>query len=262
MAARRLRIATFNVNSIRSRLPIVTGWIGRHRPDVLCMQETKVVDELFPVEPFERLGYRVAFRGQKSYNGVAVATREEPQGVVFGLDVGSPPDEPRFMSVAIHGVTVVNTYVPQGREVGTESYAYKLEWLERLRAWLERAIGPRARLVWCGDINVAPAAIDVHDPRRLEGHVCFNPEVRGALARIRDLGLVDVFRKHHPEPGHYTFFDYRVRGSVERGLGWRVDHIHATGALARTSRDAWIDLDPRRAERPSDHAPLVVDFGP
>jgi len=254
-----LRIATFNVNSIRSRLGIVIPWMERHRPDVMCLQETKVTDDLFPEGDFDRIGYHVAHRGEKSYNGVAVATTERPSAVSAGLD-GGPSDEARFMWIEVRGITVLDTYVPQGQEIGTDRYAYKLAWLERLLSWLGRRAKRGSRLVWCGDINIAPEPIDVHDPKRLEGHVCFNPEVREALSRIRSLGLVDLFRKHHPETGHYTFFDYRVRDSVGRGLGWRVDHIHATKPLADRCTGAWIDLEPRRAAKPSDHAPLVADL--
>jgi exodeoxyribonuclease-3 len=259
MPAKPFRIATFNVNSIRTRLPIVQAWMKARRPDVMCLQETKVTDELFPAEAFEALGYHVAFHGQKAYNGVAIASRERPRDVTTGLD-GGLAGEARLIAARVRGVTVVNTYVPQGQEVGTDKYAYKLDWLERLRKRLAGHVRPRARILWCGDINIAPTPIDVHDPGRLEGHVCFNPEVREAMRRIQDVGLVDVFRKHRPEPGHYTFFDYRVRGALGRGIGWRVDHIHATKALAGRSRDAWIDLEPRRAEKPSDHTPLVADF--
>jgi exodeoxyribonuclease-3 len=260
MAGKPFRIATFNVNSVRARMPIVTAWMRKHRPDVLCLQETKVQDADFPLEPFEALGYHVSMRGQKAYNGVAIMTRERPRETTYGLDDGGPPDEPRFMTTRVRGVIVLNTYVPQGQDVDSDKYAYKLEWLERLRAWLEARVRPRIKLCWCGDINIAPTEIDIHDPKRNEGHVCFNPEVREAMARIQELGLTDVFRKHHSEPGHYTYFDYRVRNATARGIGWRVDHIHATRALANRSRDAWIDLEPRNMDRPSDHTPLVADF--
>jgi exodeoxyribonuclease-3 len=259
MAGKPLRIATFNVNSVRARLPIVTAWMREHRPDVLCLQETKVVDDQFPREPFEELGYHLAVHGQKAYNGVAIASLEKPKKVTRGLP-GSLAGEARFMTARIRSVTIVNTYVPQGQDVDSEKYAYKLAWLERLRAWFEEAIRPRLRICWCGDINIVPTEIDIHDPGRNEGHVCFNPDVREAFGRILDTGLVDVFRKHHPEPGHYTYFDYRVRAATSRGIGWRVDHMCATKALAARSGDAWIDLAPRNAKRPSDHTPLVVDF--
>lgn len=260
MAHKTFTLATFNVNSVRARLPIVLGWLQEHAPDALCMQETKVVDEQFPADEFEKLGYHVTYRGQKSYNGVAIASKHAPREVSFGFDDGDQPDEARLMVVRVPGMRIINTYVPQGRDVESDKYRYKLRWLERLHAWFAREVRPRVKLAWVGDINIAPQPEDVHDPKRLEGHVCFNPQVRDAMARIRDTGLVDVFRRHHPEQGHFTFFDYRVRGAVDRGLGWRVDHIHATSALANRCTDAFIDLAPRKMERPSDHTPLVARF--
>jgi exodeoxyribonuclease-3 len=156
---------------------------------------------------------------------------------------------------------VVNTYVPQGRSPDSEHFQYKLEWLARLRALFESHYSPQEPLLWMGDFNVAPEPIDVHDPKRLKNHVDFHPEARAALEQVREWGFVDVFRRHHPEePGQYTFWDYRVRDALERGLGWRVDHIWATEPLARKSTRAWIDVEARRAERPSDHTFLVAEF--
>jgi exodeoxyribonuclease-3 len=160
----------------------------------------------------------------------------------------------------VRGVTVVNTYVPQGRDPESDKYAYKRRWLDRLEKWFARRIKPRVKLAWCGDINIAPEQMDVHAPKRLMGHVCFNPDMTDAMNRIRETGLVDVFRKHVPEGGQFTYFDYRGRGNVEGGRGWRVDHIHATKPLANRSTGAFIDVKPRLLERPSDHTPLVVDF--
>jgi len=256
------KVATYNANSIRTRLPLVLDWLERESPDVLCLQETKVQDEDFPAAPFQEAGYHVVFRGQKAHAGVAIASRDEPQEVAFGLDDGGEPDEPRLVRATIGGVPVVNTYVPQGRSPDSEHFQYKLAWLGRLRDFFERHYDSQQPLVWTGDFNVAPAPIDVHDPKRLEKHVDFHPEARAALERVREWGFVDVFRLHHPdEPGQYTFWDYRVRGSVDRGLGWRVDHIWATEPLARRSTGAWIDVEARRAERPSDHTFLVAEFG-
>jgi exodeoxyribonuclease-3 len=256
----RFRLATFNVNSVRARLGIVLDWLERREPDVLCLQETKVTDADFPAAAFEQLGYNVARVGEKSYNGVAIVSRRPLREVSCGFEDGEPDDQARFIAARTPPIRVLNTYVPQGRDVQSPHYAYKLEWLERLRRWLARHARPQAKLAWVGDINVAPEPIDVHDPRRLEGHVCFNPDVRAIVGRIRDGGMVDVFRKHQGAGGHFTFFDYRVRNAVKRGLGWRVDHIHATAALANRSTGAFIDLDVRTLERPSDHAPLVADF--
>jgi exodeoxyribonuclease-3 len=181
--------------------------------------------------------------------------------VAFGFDDGGDPDEPRLIRVVIGGIPVVNTYVPQGRSPDSPHFQYKLEWLARLRAFFERHYSPQEPFLWMGDFNVAPDPIDVHDPKRLKNHVDFHPEARAALEQVRAWGFVDVFRLHHPdEPGQYTFWDYRVRGALERGLGWRVDHIWATDPLAQKSTRAWIDVEARRAERPSDHTFLVAEF--
>jgi len=257
----RFVVATYNCNSIRSRLPLVLRWLEEHRPDVLCLQETKVPDPEFPADAFREAGYHVVFRGQKGGAGVAIASLEEPEGVSFGLDDGGPPDETRLIRVTVRGIPIVNTYVPQGRSPDHEMFRYKLQWLGRLRDYFDRHFSPEEPLLWCGDFNVAPEEIDVHNPVRLKNHVDFHPEARAALERIREWGFVDVFRKHHPnEPGQYTFWDYRVPKALERNLGWRVDHIWATWPLAEKSVDAWIDREARRMEKPSDHTFLVAEF--
>jgi len=255
------KVATYNANSIRTRREQVLAWLDREGVDVLCIQETKVQDQDFPADPFREAGFHVVFRGQKAHGGVAIVSREEPHDVSYGIDDGGEPDEPRLIRAVVAGVPVVNTYVPQGRSVDSEHFQYKLEWLARMRALFERHYAPDSPLLWAGDFNVATQPIDVHDPKRLEKHVDFHPEARAALDRVREWGFVDVFRLHHPdEPGQYTFWDYRVRGALDRGLGWRVDHIWATEPLAGRSTAAWIDVEARRAERPSDHTFLVAEF--
>lgn len=256
------RIATYNVNSIRSRLHIIIPWLEENRPDVFCMQETKVSDAKFPVSEFTKVGYQVVFKGEKQYNGVAVASLQKLEQVSFGLnDEEGPEDADRLIKFRLSGITLLNTYVPQGRDRDTPQFAYKLQWFKRFRAFLEKHSSPDMPLIWLGDLNVAPENIDVHDPKRLLGHVCFTPEVWELLARIKSWGLTDIFRKHHPgETKQYTFFDYRVPKSVERGLGWRVDHILATASLAEKSMDCYIDMQPRQAEKPSDHTILVAEF--
>jgi len=258
---RRLNIATFNANSVRSRTAVIADWLAREEPDVLCLQETKVQDHEFPVELFEKSGYRVVFRGQKSHAGVALASRAEPEDVSFGLDDGGPADEPRLIQATVGGIPIVNTYVPQGQSVDSPMFAYKLAWFARLRDYFARRFSPQEPLLWCGDFNVAPEEIDVHDPQRLKNHVDFHPRARAALAEVRAWGFGDVFRRHHPDkPGQYTFWDYRVAGALDRNVGWRVDHIWATRPLAERSTRCWIDRDARRAERPSDHTFLVAEF--
>jgi exodeoxyribonuclease-3 len=257
----KLKVATYNANSIRARMGLILDWLGRESPDVVCVQETKVQDKDFPAEPIQEAGYHVVFKGQKAHAGVAIISREEPQEVAYGIDDGEEPDEPRLIRAVIGGVSMVNTYVPQGRDPESEHFQYKLRWFERLRAFFERHYGPDDPLMWMGDFNVATEPIDVYDPQRLEGHVDYHPDAQAALERVREWGFVDVFRRHHPdEPGQYTYYDYRARNPVERGVGWRVDHIWATEPLAEKSTDAWIDTEARLAERPSDHTFLIAEF--
>ena len=253
-------IATWNVNSIRSRLHALLPWLGKVKPDVVCLQETKVQDPDFPMSAIEGAGYRAVFRGEKSYNGVAILSKAPIEAVRHGFDDGGPADEARLICATVGGVAVVNAYVPQGRAPDHEMFAYKLEWFGRLRSFLGTHYSPDRPLVLVGDLNVAPEPIDVHDPKRLLGHVCFNPLASEALDTVVAWGLIDVFRKHVPESGQYTYYDYRARNAIEEAKGWRIDHILATSTLAEHSVNALIDLDPRRGERPSDHTPLLAEF--
>ncbi|MBN2086217.1 MAG: exodeoxyribonuclease III [Anaerolineales bacterium] len=256
-----MKIATFNANSVRIRIAQIVRWLKRESPDILCLQETKVQDADFPAEAFRKAGYHVVFRGQKAYAGVAIATREEPRRIFFGIDDGKEPDEARLIRLEAAGVTVINTYVPQGRAIDTEHFQYKLDWLARFRQMLERHYTPEDPLVWCGDLNVAPEPIDIHDPKANKEHVDFHPRARAALEAVRAWGLVDVFRILHPgEPGQYTYWDYRVADAVKRKIGWRVDHIFATRAVAGKATKSWIDVAARKVKRPSDHTFLVAEF--
>ncbi|MBA4387276.1 MAG: exodeoxyribonuclease III [Verrucomicrobia bacterium] len=255
-----MKIATFNANSIRSRLDIVLAWLGEQKPDVLCVQETKVVDNDFPSLAFTEAGYNVVFRGEKSYNGVCIISKSKPANVSFGLDDGEQADETRLAYARIGSVHVVNTYVPQGREIDNPMYPYKLKWLARLKKYFDRHFTPRDNVVWLGDMNVAPEAIDIHNAEQQADHVCYHVDVRKAFADTVAWGYVDVFRKHHPEPGQYSFFDYRTINAVKRNMGWRVDHIMATKPLATLCTDAFIDLKPRLKEKPSDHTFMAAEF--
>ena len=254
-----MKIATFNVNSIRARLPIVTAWLKERQPDVLCVQETKVQDSDFPSLPLQELGYHVEFRGQKSYNGVAILSKTRPQEVHFGLD-DEPKDEPRLIRVRINDIVILNTYVPQGQSPDSDKFQYKLAWFGRLRTYLDSHLSPGEPVVWVGDLNVAPEPIDVYNPKALLGHVCFCPEVTEAFLGVKDWGLVDVFRQHHQEPDLYTFWDYRARGTFERNRGWRVDHILTTRSMAERCTTCEIDKGPRSREKPSDHTPVMATF--
>ncbi len=252
-------VASYNVNSVRARMPIVLQWLEKNRPNVLCVQETKVQDVDFPLSEFESIGYHCAFKGQKTYNGVAIISREPLDEVHIGLD-SEPKDEPRLIAAASNGIHIVNTYVPQGRDPDSEHFQYKLEWFGRLGDYFSRHFKTSDLLVWMGDLNIAPEPRDVHSPETLLGHVCFHPKVHKALAKVMDWGFVDVFRKHCDEPGQYTFYDYRARNSVQRNRGWRLDHIMATKPLAQKSTACFIDKEPRLAEKPSDHTPVVAAF--
>lgn len=255
-------VATFNINGIRARLEALGQWAGEASPDILCLQETKCPDDKFPAdEVAAMLGYEV-HHGQKSYNGVAILSRREPDEWIAGLDNGASPEEEARLILARFGdVWVLNTYVPQGREVGCEMFDYKLAWYDRVGAMLGERFDPsRDKLVWVGDLNVALDDRDVYDPDRLRGGVCFHPDEQAALARVMDWGLVDLFRKHEPGEKQFSFFDYRLPKSVQRKLGWRIDHVLATPPMAERSKKAWIDLSPRTRPKPSDHTPVLVEF--
>lgn len=251
--------ATFNCASIRARVEQVIAWLGSHPVDVLCLQETKVEDAAFPVMDFRMAGYEVTFRGQRGRNGVAIASREKPTQVGWGLD-GGREDEARLIWAEVHGIPVVNTYVPQGQATDSAEFAYKLDWLDRLQDFFARRYSPQAPLLWLGDFNVAPEPIDVYAPDMFGNASDFHPAARAALERIRAWGFVDVFRQLHPEPGQYTYWDYRMRGSLTHNHGWRIDHIWATAPLAARATSAWIDVEARCAPRPSDHTFLVAEF--
>jgi exodeoxyribonuclease-3 len=254
-----MRIASFNVNSVRVRLPIILAWLQKNQPDVLALQETKVQDESFPAQQFEAIGYRCVFRGQKSYNGVALASRHELERVEFGLP-GAPRDETRIVTAQVRGITLVNTYVPQGYLADTDRFQYKLDWFARLLDYFQTRFKPDNPVLWMGDLNIAPLPIDVYDPIAVQGHVCYHPAVHKALAEIMAWGFTDLFRKHCAEAGQYTFWDYRIGNYFARNRGWRIDHLMATAPLADRCTACYIDREPRGADRPSDHTPIVAEF--
>jgi exodeoxyribonuclease-3 len=255
-----MKIATWNVNSISVRLPQVLDWLAANRPDVLCLQETKCVDERFPADAFRQAGYASETFGQPTYNGVAILSTAGCQEVRRGLPDDGADAPRRLIAASVGPVKVVNVYIPNGSAVGSDKYQYKLEWLRRLRHYLDAECDPRQPLVLCGDFNIAPEDRDVHDPALWEGQVLFSQPEKDALQVIRAWGLVDVFRQHHPEPGFYSWWDYRA-GAFRRNHGLRIDHLWATAPLAEKAVSAWIDKVPRVLERPSDHAPVVAEFG-
>lgn len=254
------KAASFNINSVRVRLEMLIQWLNKEQPDVLCLQETKVQDKDFPADEFRNVGYYPTFLGEKSKNGVAILSREEPMDIKFGLDEWGTAGEARLVAVKLGEIAVVNTYVPQGREVDTEYFNYKLHWLKSMRNYFERYYVKDSLLLWMGDFNVALQAEDIYDPKRLLGRVGYHPEEHSALNFVKDWGFTDIFRRHVPHEGHYTFWDYRIKNAIDRGLGWRIDHIFATERLAQASQTAWIDTTLRRMTRPSDHTPIIATF--
>ena len=258
-----MRIATFNCNSIRVRLAAILEWLDEFAPDVLALQETKVVDKDFPAAEIADRGWHVVYRGEKSYNGVAMICREKPSAYSFGLGDDAGESETRLARVTVGGVTVVNTYIPQGQDLASDKFAFKLGWLGRLRRYFdERSNGATDKLVWVGDLNVAPLAIDVFDSKAVWPDVCHCQEAIDALEGVTSFGFVDIFRKFIPEPDNFTFWDYRPRGALSRNLGWRIDHILATSAMAELATACHVDVEPRKRERPSDHTFVYADFNP
>jgi exodeoxyribonuclease-3 len=257
-----VKIASWNVNSVRSRLDQLTAWLARAAPDVICMQETKVDDDLFPHDALGEVGYRAVIHGQKTYNGVAIAAKFglAIEDVKRGLDGDAPDAHKRLIAATIEGVRIIDVYVPNGQAVGTPAYAYKLDWLGRLKKDVEAHCSPGAPVLVCGDFNVAPETLDVCEPKKWEGQVLCTDEERAALREVLGWGMVDAFRERHPgEAGLYSWWDYRM-GAFKRNRGLRIDLALATRPLLERITAVTIDKRPRELERPSDHAPLVVEI--
>jgi exodeoxyribonuclease-3 len=255
-----VKVATWNVNSIRKRLPLVLGWLEEHKPDILCLQETKVADQEFPIDAFRDAGYHATFRGMKAYNGVATLSRKPPETVLYGLCEGPDSEDVRVIQTVHDGIPVVNTYVPQGYKVASDKYAFKLEWFRRIRQYFEQRLDPAKPALWTGDMNVAPEPIDVYHPDRRVNDVDFHIDARNAYKEAIAFGFVDVFRKLHPDRVQYTYWDY-FRNAFENNWGWRIDHILATAPLADVVRVAGVDLAPRKAPGASDHTVMWAEFG-
>ena len=255
-----LTLATFNVNGIRARKDLLLDWLKSAGPDVACLQETKAQEKDFPAQDFADLGYHIAYRGQKSFNGVAMLSKAPLESIVTDLPGDTEEAQARVVAARVAGITLINTYVPQGQEVGTPAFEYKLDFLGRVRDWLASEFSPDDPVIWTGDLNVAPTDQDVHDPKRMEGKVTCHPAERKLLAEARDWGLTDLFRLHHPEDKQYTFWDYRLPASFKRNLGWRIDFILATKPLAEVCQECWVDTEPRGRAKPSDHTPVLARF--
>ncbi|MGI6782799.1 MAG: exodeoxyribonuclease III [Aminivibrio sp.] len=257
----RFAIATFNVNSVRTRLPILQRWLAENPMDALCLQETKAVDEDFPEEAFKEMGYRCLYRGEKSYNGVAIITRDYLDGYVIGFGDGEEPEgDTRLLRARIGDFCMVNTYIPQGKAIDHADYQYKHRFLDRLKAMFEREYDEDEKVVWLGDMNVAPTDIDVTSPERKRDHPCFAPDIQEHFEDVKSWGFNDLLRKYRPGPEEFSYFDYRVKNAMERNIGWRIDHILVTPALEKLAVDCYIDRTPRGWERPSDHTPVVAVF--
>lgn len=253
-----MRIATWNVNSVRARLPRLLAWLEERRPEVVLLQETKCVDEAFPLEPIEELGYQAAIHGQKTYNGVAILSRVGIEDVRRGLEGDGLVDDRRVIAATVQGVMLLNVYVVNGQAVGSERYDYKLRWLERLAELVEEYDLARERVVVGGDFNVTFDDRDVYDPDAWREEIlCSTPE-REALAKVLAPGLADAFRRFTEEGGHYTWWDFRTRGFERGNRGLRIDHLLMSRPALESCAAVEIDLEARRGERPSDHAPVIA----
>ena len=253
-----MKIATWNVNSLRVRLEHVLAWMESAEPDVLALQETKLTDENFPIEAFESAGYHAVFSGQPTYNGVALISREKGEDVATGIDGFEDPQR-RVLAATFGGVRVMNLYVPNGQTVESDKFQYKLKWLAALHAQLEQEAGRYEHRVILGDFNIAPEDRDVHDPEAWAGKVLCTDEERGALAGLLGLGFVDTFRLFEQPEKSYSWWDYRA-GAFRRNMGLRIDLVLLSEGLSRNCTASHIDVEPRRRERPSDHTPVVAEF--
>ena len=253
-----MKIATWNVNSMKVRLPHVVEWLQNHEPDVLVLQEIKQLTENFPTEALQEIGYHSIASGQKTYNGVAVISKSPATNPVTDFpDLDDP--QRRILASTVDGIRIVDLYIPNGSEVGSEKYEYKLNWLQSLRNFLEAEMQGHENVVVLGDFNIAPADADVYDPEKWGDAILCSPLEREALGKLFDLGLTDVFRKfEHPE-GTFRWWDYRAAG-FRRNAGLRIDLILTSDSMTERCKASYVDKEPRAWERPSDHAPVVAEF--
>ena len=253
-----MRIATWNVNSLRVRLPQLLEWLAASAPDVVALQETKLTDDAFPADELRAAGYHCVYSGQKTYNGVATLARTELHGALRDIPGYDDPQR-RVLAASVAGVRVINLYVPNGQSVDSDKYHYKLGWLRAVRSWLRQELAAHPQLVVLGDFNIAPEDRDVHDPAAWVGSVHVSPEERAALQATLELGLVDVFRRFEQPAQSFSWWDYRA-GSFRRNNGLRIDLLLASAALAARCTACDIDREPRRVERASDHTPVIATF--
>jgi len=252
------KIATWNVNSLRVRLPHVLDWLGTNSPDVLALQETKLTDDLFPLEQFRQIGYQALYSGQKTYNGVALLSRQPMQLVATEFPGYADPQK-RVLCATVGEIAVLNLYVPNGSEVGSEKYQYKLDWLTQLQSFTRHVLEQYRHCILLGDFNIAPKDEDVYDPVEWQGQVlCSEPE-RAHFFSLLDAGLTDCYRQFPQAENSYSWWDYRA-AAFRRNRGLRIDHILADQALAAVCKHCEIDKAPRKLEQPSDHAPVIAGF--
>jgi len=251
-------VATWNVNSLRVRLPHVLTWLADVKPDVLALQETKLSDDDFPIDAIHNAGYQVVFSGQKTYNGMAILSRETADNIV--KDIPEYEDLPRrVLGVTINGIRILNLYVPNGESVVSAKYDYKLTWLKKMDVYLQHQLKEHPQMIVLGDFNIAPHEIDVHDPLAWDGQVLFSQPERQAFQDMLKVGFKDCYRLLSPDEKSYTWWDYRTN-AFRRKLGLRIDHILASEALSAACINCTIDTAPRAWERPSDHAPVIAGF--
>jgi len=251
-----MRLAAWNVNSLKIRLPQVVDWLSTNRPDVLCLQETKIEDEKFPLAEIQAAGYQALFSGQKTYNGVAILSKQQGKETISAIPAFNDMQK-RVLAATIDNVRVICVYAPNGQSVDSDKYRYKLEWLAAFNNWLKDELVRYPQLAVLGDLNIAPEDRDVHDPLAWEGNVLVSPEERQAFRELLKLGLKDSFRLFEQPEKSFSWWDYRM-SAFRRNLGLRIDHVLLSSALASCCKSSTIDTKPRQAERPSDHAPVLA----
>ena len=252
------KVATWNVNSLKVRLPHVIAWLKKENPDVLALQETKSIDENFPIDAIEKAGYHVSFVGQKTYNGVATISKLPIITISKSLP-NYDDKQKRVLAIKTDGVTILNIYVPNGSEVNSEKYKYKLEWFSKLHPFINELKKENSRLIILGDFNIAPEDRDVHSPEEWEGCVLVSKPERAEFKKLLSDDMSDCFRIYNEKAGHYSWWDYRA-ASFRRDRGVRIDHINASKEMTKICRACYIDKKPRKLERPSDHTPVVAEF--
>ena len=257
-------IATWNVNSVRTRLPQITNWLNKVNPDILCLQETKVLDDEFPLKPFEKLGYEVIIYGQKSYNGVAIISKSKPENVQRGF-----PEEKTFsvefnaqkrlISADINGIKIINVYVPNGSSINSDKFNYKIKWLDQLSSYLDDQVKEDDLICLLGDFNIAPKDIDIHSPQKYEGGIMASKMEREALINVLKGRFIDSFRIFEKSTGHWSWWDYR-NNAYELNKGWRIDHIYISKNLCLKLKSCVIERSQRENFQPSDHAPVLINL--